>query len=242
MNLERMIGSECYKLRHTIWGWIHLWMPLMGALVFLSYFMLYEGEEPYRKWNLVLEITAMFFPILISVVVGIAVSVEEKNCNLQTMLALPGRKKVLLAKLIVLYGAGMGAVTVLFLILGMGIFVKGITTIALKSIFAAVAGLVFWNLFIYIFHLFLQLKFGLGVSLVWGVFECLQCILYSNVELNGNWRLLPFSWSVSWVHDVLRGEVAMYLWEWGICVGITAVALLGMLQWFARWEGRKGSE
>lgn len=242
MRFGRMIGSECFKLRHTIFTWIHLWMPLMGAVVFLSYYLIYEGEESCRKWNLLLEMIATFLPILISVVVGIAVSVEEKNCNLQTMLALPGRKKVLLAKLAVLYGAGMGAVTVLFLLLGLGIFIIGSATIGVKGVVAAVGGLVFWNLFTYIFHLFLQMKFGFGVSLVWGVFECLQCILYSNVELRGGWRLLPFSWSVCWVHDVLQGGTVANFRKWGISAGITVVTLVWILQWFARWEGRKGNE
>ncbi len=242
MNLGRMIGSECMKLKHTIFGWIHMCMPLMGAVVFLSYYMLYEGEEPYRKWNLMLEIIAIFFPVLISVVVGIAVSVEEKNCNLQTLLSMPGRKRVLLAKLGVWYGVGMVAVAALFLILGMGISIKGSASIGLKYVVVAVAGLVLCNLFTYILHLFLQLKFGLGISLVWGVFECLQGILYSNVKVWGKWRMLPFSWSVCWVHDVLQGDVVVHLREWGINAGITAVTLLGMLQWFARWEGRKSGE
>lgn len=242
MSLGRMIASECFKLKHTFFGWIHLCMPLMGAVVFLVYYILHNGEEPYRKWNLILEMIATFLPILISVVVGIAVLVEEKNCHLQTILAMPGRKRELLAKLGILYGAGMVAVTVLFLILGTGIFIKGSATIELECVVVAVGGLVFWNLFTYIFHLFLQLKYGLGVSLVWGVFECLQCILYSNVELWGNWRLLPFSWPVCWIHDVMQEDVVMHLREWGSCAVITAVALWGLLQWFARWEGRKGCE
>jgi len=154
MSLGRMIGSECLKLKHTILGWIHLWMPLVGAVVFLSYYLLYDGEEPYRKWNLILEMLVTFFPILISVVVGIAVSVEEKNCNLQTLLAIPGRKRVLLAKLGVLYGTGMVSVTVLFLILSMGIFIKGRATIGLECIVVVVAGVVLCNLFTYILHLF----------------------------------------------------------------------------------------
>lgn len=242
MGFGRMVCSECLKLKNTAFCRIHIGMPLLAALVFLAYYFLYGTKGPYTKWNLMLEILSIFLPVLIGVVVGIGISVEEKNGNLQTLLALPGRKRILLAKLAVLYGAGMVALLGLFLILVMGISLKGSVTIALKRIVVVFAGLFLCNLFPYIMHLFLQLKFGLGVSLVWGVFECLQGILYSNVELSGAWRLIPFSWSVCWVYDSLQGQLVAHLREWGISTGITVMALWGILQWFVRWEGRKNCE
>ena len=70
----------------------------------------------------------------------------------------------------------------------------------------------FCNLIIYILHLFLSFKFGLGLSLFWGVFESLQCILYSNIELKGVARYIPFAWSMNWVQDILSRQ-NFQLWK-----------------------------
>ena len=62
-----------------------------------------------------------------------------------------------------------------------GIHLLGMAdTVQLGMLIGAAAGMAFCNLIIYILHLFLSFKFGLGLSLFWGVFESLQCILYSN--------------------------------------------------------------
>ena len=53
-------------------------------------------------------------------------------------------------------------------------------------------------------------KFGLGLSLFWGVFESLQCILYSNIELKGLARYIPFAWSMNWVQDILSRQIFNY--------------------------------
>lgn len=90
--------------------------------------------------------------------------------------------------------------------------------------------------------LILSMKFGLAISLFWGVFECLQCILYSNIELQGFWRYIPFSWSVNWVQDVLNDKLASNSAQWMIVSILSAGALLAILYWFVHWEGRKNNE
>lgn len=242
MRFGRILGAECLKLKNTCFWGIHAMVPLVAAAAFLAYYLLYEKEEPYKKWSLILELIAIFMPVLISVVVGIAISVEEKNGNILALLSLYGRKKVLLGKLAVLYGVGTGAVLAVFLMMVTEIFLMGSAMIALEHVVVAVIGLIYCNVFTYVLHLFLQLKFGLGVSLVCGVFECLQGILYSNVELAGGWRLIPFSWSVCWIQDSLWVGFREHLREWGISVGITVIAFWGILQWFTWWEGFKGCE
>ena len=109
----------------------------------------------------------------------------------------PDRRKILLAKFIALYLSGIFSLTLLFTLfaIGAGIMPWGL-------LIQSVLGLAIGSFVTYALHLFLSLKFGLGISLFWGVFECLQCILYSNIELHGLWRFIPFSWSVNWVHDV----------------------------------------
>ena len=53
-----------------------------------------------------------------------------------------------------------------------GIHLLGIAdTVQLGMLIGAATGMVFCNLIIYILHLFLSFKFGLGLSLFWGVFD-----------------------------------------------------------------------
>lgn len=98
------------------------------------------------------------------------------------------------------------------------------------------------NFIIYILHLFLSFKFGLGLSLFWGVFESLQCILYSNIELKGLARYIPFAWSMNWVQDILSRQIFNYGTEKIWIAALTTGGLLLTLLWFSHWEGRKNYE
>ena len=85
-------------------------------------------------------------------------------------------------------------------------------------------------------------KFGLGLSLFWGVFESLQCILYSNIELKGLARYIPFAWSMNWVQDILSRQIFNYGTEKIWIAALTTGGLLLTLLWFSHWEGRKNYE
>lgn len=240
MGLVAAVRSERIKVRHTAFAAIHWIMPLLGAVLFFGYYMLYGNQNEYRKLNLMLEITATVFPVLISIVVGLNIVLEEKTSYFQSLLAVPKRETLLLAKLLVLYGAGGEALLFLFTMFGIGIGGLGlIEQLPVGTLLAAVLGMAFCNFVIYIFHLFLSLKFGLGVSLFWGAFESLQCILYSNIELCGIWRYIPFSWSVNWAHDILQDNFVSHAMEWGLIIALSFGILIVMLKWFSCWEGRK---
>ena len=71
MTLYRAIRSELVKLRHTPLLPIHIFVPIVGAILFTSYFGLYSFRPDYNKYKLIFEITATFFPILISIITGL---------------------------------------------------------------------------------------------------------------------------------------------------------------------------
>ena len=192
-------------------GLFHFCVPVMGALLFLAYYSLYASTADSKKLKMILEITTTFFPLLISVIVGLNVALEEKASHFQTLLAVPNRHKNMLAKLTYLYGSGVFALFFLFLLFVIGIHLLGMAdTVQLGMLIGAAAGMAFCNFIIYILHLFLSFKFGLGLSLFWGVFESLQCILYSNIELKGVARYIPFAWSMNWVQDILSRQIFNY--------------------------------
>lgn len=228
---------------HTSFWAIHFCVPVMGALLFLAYYSQYASTEDSKKLKMILEITTTFFPLLISVIVGLNVALEEKASHFQTLLAVPNRHKNMLAKLTYLYSSGVFALFFLFLLFVIGIHLLGMAdTVQLGMLIGAAAGMVFCNLIIYILHLFLSFKFGLGLSLFWGVFESLQCILYSNIELKGVARYIPFAWSMNWVQDILSRQIFNYGTEKIWIAALTTGGLLLTLLWFSHWEGRKNYE
>lgn len=242
MSMIVSIRSELVKLWHTPYWAIHVLVPLIGAILFIFYFVFYSSVNGYEKLKLITELTAMVFPLLISVIVGLSVSQEEKSSHFQTMLTVPNRCKTLLAKLSVLYLSGVISLVALYALFSIGASISITEVFPWTFMLQAVFGLAFGSFVIYTLHLLLSLKFGLGISLFWGVFECLQCILFSNIELQGIWRYIPFAWSVNWIKDVFSGRLVEHGLEWIVIAVLTDCILVAVLFWFSHWEGRKNYE
>ena len=237
-----LIRADFMKQRHTSYFGIHTVIPITGAVLFVFYFLLYQNVDGLKRLRLLLELTAMVFPLLISIIVGLNITQEERASHFQSLLAMPDRRKILLAKFATLYLSGIFSLVLLFVLFAIGAGMSQTEIIPWSLLIQSVLGLALGSFVIYALHLFLGLKFGLGISLFWGVFECLQCVLYSNIELHGLWRYIPFSWSVNWVHDVLNGKLAANAVQWIFVVALSVGSLLAILHWFSRWEGRKNDE
>ncbi len=243
MGFWGAVRSELIKVKHTSFGTIHLCVPVLGALLFIVYYVLYGNTADYKRLNMIMELTATVFPLLISVIVSLNVLLEEKASHFQILLGVPNRYTVILTKLIVLYGVGIAALFCLFFVFLLGVhFLRIADTVQLSMLIKAAAGMAFYNLIIYALHLFLSFRFGLGISLFWGVFESLQCILYSNIELKGIGRYIPFAWSMNWVHDVINDRLTVHVTEWIWIAALTISGVLLTLLWFSHWEGRKNYE
>ena len=242
MGMIALVRADFLKQRHTSYWGIHTVIPIAGAILFVFYFLLYQNVDELRKLRLLLELAAMVFPLLISVIVGLNITQEERASHFQSLLTVPDRRKILLAKFAALYLSGIFSLTLLFILFAVGVEISGTDIIPWSLLIQSVLGLVIGSFVIYALHLLLSLKFGLGISLFWGVFESLQCILYSNIELKGVARYIPFAWSMNWVHDVMNNVLSIHGREWiGIAV-LTIGGVLLTLLWFSHWEGRKNYE
>lgn len=242
MRIVTSIRAERIKLYHTPYWGIHILTPVLGAILFVFYFLYYKNVDKYQKLNLILELTEMVFPILISAIVGLNISQEEKASQFQNILIVPKRKNAILAKLFILYFSGLISLVILYTLFVIGVNMNQSKAIPVVLLLQTVLGLAFCNFIIYAFHIFLCLKFGLGISLFFGVFECLQCILYSNIELHGLWRYIPFAWSMNWIQDVFYNRLADHILQWLGVLVLTAIILILIIYWFTRWEGRKNHE
>lgn len=241
MRLYSSVRSEMMKLKHTSFWTTHIVIPIIGAALFVFYFQQYGNVGSDKKLKLIMELLAMAFPLLISIITGLNILQEERASYFQNVLAVSSRSKRFLSKLIVLYGTGTISLSALtaFFVLGVSLVGK-VETIQIGLLLKAVLGIAVGNIIIYILHLFLSFKFGIGISLFFGVFETLQCIMYSNIELHGVARFIPFSWAIILMHDMLDSSESLA--ELAIILLLTAVALIITLIWFNNWEGRKNNE
>lgn len=239
MRTVDMVKAELVKIRHTSYWYIHIFTPVVGAILFLFYFTIYKDIDVYQKLNLIFELTAMIFPLLIGVIVGLTIYQEEKAAYFQIILVVPNRWKAILAKLIVLYFSGVASLIALYALFFVGCIIEQINNIPLLLLLQTILGLAFCNLIIYAFHIFISLKFGFGISMLIGVFECLQCILYSNIELQKVWKYIPFAWSIYWIKDIFEGRLLENIMQWSVPVVFTIIILFAIMFWFSRWERRK---
>lgn len=243
MNLYRAMRSELVKLHHTPFIFIHILVPIAGGLLFTSYFAMYQSVSDYNRFKLVFEIIITFFPLLISIITGLNTLSEDHTSHLQVMLAIPNRKTVFCGKLFVLLGSGVLS------FIGMVVLFSGLVTlnglisyIPVLMLLKMTAVITFGNIIIYIFHLFIGLKWGLGASLFLGVFESLQVILYSNITLSGGWKYIPFAWAIELSHYVSDGELICHTNEFIIMAIFTIIALVAAVFWISQWEGKKNND
>ena len=78
MGFIYAVRSEQVKTKHTPFWAIHFCIPAIGALLFLAYYSQYVSTADSKKLKMILEITTKFFQLLIIVIVGLNVSLDEK--------------------------------------------------------------------------------------------------------------------------------------------------------------------
>ena len=109
MGFIYALRSKQEKTKHTSFWAIHFCVPVMGDCYFLLTIPSMPARKTVKKLKMISEIMTTFFPLLINVIVGLNVALEEKASHFQTLLAVPNRHKNMLAKLTYLYSSGVFA-------------------------------------------------------------------------------------------------------------------------------------
>lgn len=230
---------ELLKLRHTgFWG-LQLLLILGSVFALSGYYLLYASKETFFRIKMIYELVGILAPIVSSISIAFLVRLEEQAANLYGILAVKRRKKTVMGILLVSW-----SVTLLQLALqAISLMLFGITDeTMLSQILLLTGGMMLFGFFYPLFHLFLHLRFGIGISLLWGVFECMQSVMYSNIQLAGGFRYIPFAWLMEWKAGVLTGEWNERLAFWGSCLLMLIAYWVLFLIWFEYWEGRKNRD
>ncbi|WP_024620678.1 lantibiotic immunity ABC transporter MutG family permease subunit [Metaclostridioides mangenotii] len=242
-ELYRCLKSDFYKLRHTSVLKLHIVIPVAISFIFLMYFK----TTNYKISTMVsayLEVVAVGFPLIISIMTSLVVDQEEGAGQFQVLLASTKKKSVtFLSKLTLLI-----CLAIISVVISVGIFGIGIKGMSIYFYIKSVLYLVVSNIFIYILHLILSLKFGKGASIGVGLVGTLTSALMLTGLGQKIWSCTPWAWGGRFsdyivLQEVDRNLVSIVSAEIKrglipMCV-LTVLILIFSTLWFKGWEGRK---
>lgn len=247
-NLLRCLKSDFYKLKHTYILLIHLILPIIGAFLFLAYYSI-------SPWDLTLKLTGYFealsivFPLIIGLISGMVIEMEEQTSNFQVMFTgIKSKSTMYLSKLILLILLGSFST-----VLGVGIFAIGFKAIGFKSVtflfyIKQVEILILANAFLYVFSVFINFKFGKGASIGIGIAGSLVSALMTTGLGDTIWVYIPWAWSARFCDFyILKALKPLHFKSISAYVNIyfvsmiivTLISIFLSIIWFNNWEGRK---
>ena len=244
--VARCIKAEFVKCRHSALLYLHILVPLLGAVVFAGYFRI-SGWDVQTNISAYLEVLAAAFPFLIGIIVGMVVGLENQAGHWQTMLGtIPSRPAAYIGKLSFLMLGAAGA-TALALGCFAAIYREAPLTLYLKA----------WILLVlavfplYLIHLFVGMRFGKGASMGLGIAGSLVAALMITGLGDTVWSYIPWAWGVrfmdytvlSWSNpDVF--QMVSHDFIIGIVIALLSSLLLFFFSiiWFRSWEGSRDAD
>ncbi|MCC0703412.1 lantibiotic immunity ABC transporter MutG family permease subunit [Clostridioides sp. ES-S-0049-02] len=249
-QLIRLFNSDLIKLKRTYIVLIHFCIALVGIGLFLGYYNI-SGYDSISKIVAYLQVIAIAFPLLSSIMCSMCVEQEYYSGNYKHILTSSNPKYLtIISKYVILICLGFGATLVS--VLG---FEFGIDTIfnnnhfTLSFYMISILILAGSNLFEYILHLFLSLRFGKGTSIGVGIVETLLSALLLTGLGDGIWQYIPCAWGVRFVSvwasfsSSKEIESIQEFQSIGLICGFATIFTFAILCiWFSKWEGKKSEE
>lgn len=177
MKFKNLLITDIMKLKSTPVLWLHLLVPVLGLMVFLSYYSV-SPMDVFMKQKTYITVMCMAFPILIGMITAMVAEAEDQAGNYRNLLnVFPIKWLALMSKYLVLivFGALSTVIAVIGFYLGMS---QMVTALPIGTYFALTGILFGCSLFLYAFYLFLSLRFSKSVSVGIGIFEALIVALF----------------------------------------------------------------
>ncbi|SCC46092.1 lantibiotic immunity ABC transporter MutG family permease subunit [Bacillus mycoides] len=247
--LSRVLRADFLKMKHTTFFWIHIAMPIIGIVLFLSYYS-FSKVDSMNKVSGYIQVLSISFPLLISIVCSSVVEQEALAGNFKELLSTEyGRRKAFISKVCLLLVCGLCSTILAVLGFAAGFhFLLGQNEFPL-SFYVEISFILFGcQIFMYIFHLFLNFRFSKGASIGIGIIESLLAALMLTGLGDVIWKYTPCAWSVRLCNHffeyrlkpdsfhALQVDVGMGA---VICMCLTIIAFVISLIWFSFYEGRK---
>lgn len=253
------IRADFIKTKRLRILFAHIAIPIGSAMIFLIYYA-YTPWDEYTKVTAYYQVLTAGFPTLIGLFCAMLAEQELSAGVYQNMLTAPKRTIAFFSKLLVLILLGMCAVLLASVMFGTGyFFFLGQRYIPYSFYIEAAFVMMSSNIFLYILHMFLALRFNKGVAIGLGIVESLLSALFLTGLGDGIWIFVPAAWACrlttifllqrTSTYDIISldssvwsaGITEHFLMEWKmaliICIVMTAGGILAFGVWASRWDG-----
>lgn len=247
-NLLRYIRADYMKTKHTPLRLAHLVIPSVMAVVFLTYYAVTPWNA-YSKVQAYFQIIGLGYPFLLGTFCAIVAEQESYAGAYQMMLAVTDRKSAFISKPLLLIVFGTFSVTLAAVLFGTGYyFVLKQHAVRYSFYWIAALAMVGGSIFLYIWHMFLALRFHKGISVGLGIAESLLSAVLLTGLGDSVWILFPAAWASRLVCSLMYAYSTEQLpavdcgREMWICGAVTMTALFLYVMWSRRWEGMNWNE
>ncbi len=252
MSFFRILKSDFLKMKHTSFYYMHLGLPIAAVIVSLIYFK-NSNKAPVKILWYFIESVLLVFPIIIGVVSSMVVEQEMRAGKFREMICSKyGRAVHLGSKVcfLILMGAFSYVLTV-------GLCSTGFNLLSGKELLpaSAIAKLCITTylpiVVLYLFHIFLSIRFGLGMSIGVGIFEFLVEALFMTGLGDGTWYFVPCSMPsrlnglfITMMTDTMQYRQLAGEYYLGLhgCMVYLVLIIIFLFSWFHYFEGRGETE
>lgn len=242
--------ANAFLLKQTPFYILHMVIPLIGIIIFLAYLQA-SHHLPQSLTVNYFQLMALSYPLLAAWVSTIVFEPEIEAGGGYFMLSAISRVQVLINKLLFILGSGL--IACLLVTVGYGelarVVHKGFQpslTILLGS------ALIIWGsaLFLYLFHIWLILRFGKNVNFALAVVEVLLSALMLTGLGETIWFAVPSAWGMRllpvFAKKIYGQSHVNLILPLSVIIIIMIIATFLMLTflciWFTMWEGRSNEE
>jgi len=252
----RLLRSDWLKLKRSVLFWTAVWIPAGYALLLTAYFASSPDspELAIRSYRVFIEGWSVLLPMILGVWSGLIGAQEEQAGQFAAMLGTgASRPLIYIGK-----WSMLAFMTIAGTFLSAAVFLLGSARFTnMKSemlglYLGGVGSICLGVLFLVAVHLFLSFAAGLGATIGIGAAGSLMAaIVGSSVIGDAIWKWVPWAWGPRMSQMVgiwmtvpdTEPYVSFIRSQWwegaAISVAATALAVIGSLFWFQRWEGRK---
>lgn len=242
------LKSDCLKTKRLSIRAVHLFLPIVTAIVFIVYYS-YAPWGELQKISAYYQVLGMGLPFLIGLFCAMVSEQEQMAGSYQAMLTAPQKLTPFLSKLLLLLLFGMAAIVLASVIFGAAFLgVLGNDLVGMEFYLLAPICMFGSSIPLYIFHLFLSMEFNKGISIGLGIVESLVSALFLTGLGDFIWKYVPASWpariaaTLLFVYDKnidISGELRDVF---PICAVVTIGIMIFYILWAKDWQGTKSND
>ena len=243
-DLRNCLKADFYKFYHSNIIKLHLIIPIMGIITFLSYYLISPWSEV-EKVMVYMQIVSMVFPLIISVIVNMVYE-QEQEAGFQYFLGIVNKRSIAhFSKLISIFVFGL--ISTIITILGFGItfYLMGNNSVGIELYFRQSLVIFGSNIIIYMVQYLVVFSFGKGASIGLGIVGSLVSALMLTSIGDRIWYSVPWSYSIRLSSYTTLEALNIMVQNQPIAKSITmmltyiVISLVLLLIFSNHWEGRK---